>query len=78
MDLTIERRSLGWCMQYEISGFQFRDLDELKSMEYFDLRDKLIEILDSKEDGLGTYLAHCVGIRSIQFSGTKVLLKTNL
>lgn len=78
MELQIHKKRLGWCNQWEVSGFTDRELDELKSMEYRDLTDKMVELLDDQMDGLGTYLTNCIGIHGVQFGGDKVLIKTNV
>ena len=63
---------------YEITGFTTSELDELMSMEYRDARDKIIPMLDDRNDGQGTYWAHCVGIYRVQFMPGRVVIKTNL
>lgn len=78
MAMKITHRRLWWCHQYELTGYSDAELHELQSMEYRDLRDKIVEVLDDHFDGMGTYLFNCIGIRTIQFSGRSVLIKTNL
>ena len=76
--LKIKCRHLYHWMQYEISGFTPRELDELKSMDIRDATDKVLEMLDDRNDGKGTYLKHCVGIHYVQFGMDSVLIKANV
>ena len=38
----------------KITGFNDGELNELKSMEHSEAKDKLLEMLDSRNDGIGT------------------------
>ena len=75
--LTIKRRSVHTWMQYEIRGFTLKELDELKSMEYRDLLDTIVEILDDRNDGFGTVLRCVIGIYHVGFGDDAVLIKAN-
>ena len=50
-----------------ISGFKEGELSELKSMEHHEAREKLIEMLDSRNSGIGSNYARGYGIYGIWF-----------
>ena len=55
MKLIIEEREkYGGLRTMRIGGFQDDELSELKSMEHSEAKDKLLEMLDSRNDGIGT------------------------
>ena len=75
--LTVKTTKVHRWMQYEVRGLTPKDLDELKSMEYLDAKDKIIEILDDNVDGFGTVLSCVYGIALIQYTEKAILIKTN-
>ena len=46
----------------KISGFGDGELSELKSMDHYEAKDKLLEVLDSRNDGIGTMWACGYGV----------------
>ena len=55
MKLTInELEKHGGLRTMRIGGFHDDELSELKSMEHIEAKDKLLEMLDSRNDGIGT------------------------
>ena len=74
--LKIKKRRIYNWVQWEVTGFTNDELDELKSMDVRDARDKVLEMLDDRNEGKGTYLANCVGIHLMQFAPDAVLIKT--
>lgn len=51
----------------KITGFGNGELSELKSMEHREAEAKLIEILDSRNGGIGSTWAHGYGIYEVWF-----------
>lgn len=53
--LNLDFRAVRSGMQtVKITGFNDGELNELKSMEHYEAKDKLLEMLDSRNNGLGT------------------------
>lgn len=50
-----------------IGGFNDGELNELKSMEHREAEDKLLEMLDSRNHGLGTTYASGYGVYGVWF-----------
>ena len=50
-----------------ISGFKDGELNELKSMEHYEAADKLLEMLDSRNDNIGTCWHNGYGVYGIWF-----------
>lgn len=53
--------------EIRISGFKDGELNELKSMEHMEAKEKLIEMLDDRNNGEGTALACGYGIYGMWF-----------
>ena len=62
---TIERRS--GMDTVRIGGFGDGELSELKSMEHYESKDKLLEILDARNDGIGTMWACGYGVYGVWY-----------
>lgn len=82
--LTVKTTKVHRWMQYEVRGLTPKDLDELKSMDYRDARDKIVEILNDIPDaddtdglGLGTFLSCVKGIQFVSYTRNAILIKTN-
>ena len=75
MALTLEKRkySSGIDMM-KITGFKAGELNELKSMEHGEAREKIIEMLDSRNDNLGTRLACGNGVYGLWFDNEAAYL----
>lgn len=66
--LKVERnRYSGGIDMIKISGFNDGELSELKSMEHGEAKEKLIEMLNSRNHGEGTVLACGYGIYGMWF-----------
>ena len=53
--------------EIRISGFKDGELNELKSMEHMEAKEKLIEMLDDRNNGEGNALACGYGIYGMWF-----------
>lgn len=63
MKLTIEtfREGLGVrCLK--LTGFTPEELSELNSMDYREMKEKILEIADDRNDGIGTCWARGYGV----------------
>ncbi len=68
MGLIIENmHGVGNMDTMRIGGFREGELSELKSMEHHEAREKLLEMLDSRNGNLGTCWAHGYGVYSLWF-----------
>ena len=83
-ELKISKNRVHHWLQYEIRGLTPKDLDELKTMDYRDARDKIVEILNEIPDpsdtdglGLGTFLNCVKGIQFVSYTRNAILIKTN-
>lgn len=66
--LKIERMSCTRSMDtMKISGFNDGELNELKSMEHRESKEKLLEMLDSRNSGLGTQWCCGYGVYGLWF-----------
>lgn len=66
--LTIDRRPCSNGLEtVKITGFGDGELSELKSMEHYESKDKLLEMLDSRNDGIGTMWACGNGVYGLWF-----------
>lgn len=61
--LTIERKPCTNSMDtMKITGFSDSELSELKSMEHYESKDALLDMLDSRNSGQGTLWACGYGV----------------
>ena len=66
--LTIEKRETTFGKTtMRIGGFLDGELNELKSMEHYEAADKLLEMLDSRNDNIGTCWHNGYGVYGIWF-----------
>ena len=66
--LTIEKKQYRTGMDtMKITGFNDGELSELKSMVHEEAKDKLLEMLDSRNNGTGTCWACGNGVYSLWF-----------
>ena len=66
--LTISKRPYTSGLEsIKISGFSDGELNELKSMEHKEAQVKLIDMLDSRNSGIGTSWARGYGIYGVWF-----------
>ena len=66
--LTIEKRPCGNGMDTaRIGGFTDGELSELKSMEHFEAREALLDMLNTRNNGIGTAWACGGGVYSLWF-----------
>lgn len=73
LKLARERYS-GGLDHVKITGFESGELGELKSMEHREAEQKLVEMLDSRNDGEGTRLACGYGIYGLWFDNEAAYL----
>lgn len=57
-----------------ITGFRDGELNELKSMEHHEAKGKLLEMLDSRCEGLGTRWAQGYGVYGMWFDNEAAYL----
>ena len=68
MALKIDRRPYGSGIEeVRVSGFKEGELSELKGMEHREAREKLIEMLDARNEGIGTTWSCGNGVYGIWF-----------
>lgn len=68
MGLIIENmHGVGNMDTMRIGGFREGELSKLKSMEHHEAREKLLEMLDSRNGNLGTCWAYGYGVYSLWF-----------
>lgn len=73
--LKVERnRYSGGLDHVKITGFNAGELNELKSMEHHEAKEKLIEMLDSRNNREGTSLACGYGIYGLWFDNEAAYL----
>lgn len=66
--LNIEKQeSMGRMDTMKITGFGGNELSELKSMEHKEAGKKLLDMIDSRNDGIATFWARGKGIYGIWF-----------
>ena len=66
--LKLERSRYGSGLDMvKVSGFSENELSELKSMEHMEAKEKLIDMLDSRNQGEGTRLACGYGMYGLWF-----------
>lgn len=63
----VENERHGGMRTMRIGGFRDGELSELKSMEHFEAKEKLLEMLDSRNDGTGTCWMCGYGVHSLWF-----------
>lgn len=75
MALTIDKRPYGSGLnELKISGFNDGELNELKSMEHGEAKEKLIDMLDNRNNGIGTAWACGYGIYGMWFDNEAAYL----
>lgn len=57
-----------------ITGFNDGELNELKSMEHGEAREKLLEMLDARNEGAGTFYACGYGVYGLWFDNEAAYL----
>lgn len=68
MALTIERRQCTNVIDtMRIGGFLDGELSELKSMEHYEAKDKLLDMLDRRNGGIGTQWKCGYGVYGMWF-----------
>lgn len=68
MALTIEKQQqYGGLQTMRIGGFDDGELNELKSMEHYEAKDKLLEMLDSRNGNIGTCWHNGYGVYGLWF-----------
>lgn len=68
MALTIEKQQkYGGMQTMRIGGFRDGELSELKSMEHHEAKDKLLEMLDSRNGNIGTCWHNGYGVYGMWF-----------
>ena len=67
MELKIEKTQSGRLVTVKITGFLDGELGELKSMEHGEAQDKLLEMLDSRNNGIGSCWACGYGVYGMWF-----------
>ena len=66
--LTIRKRQYtSGLVSVKVSGFSDGELNELKSMEHMEAQEKLVDMLDSRNNGIGSCWAHGYGIYGVWF-----------
>ena len=73
--LTIDRRPCSNGLEtVKITGFGDGELSELKSMEHYESKDKLLEMLDSRNNGIATCWHNGNGIYGLWFDNEAAYL----
>ena len=67
MELNIEKTPSGKLVTVKITGFLDGELGELKSMEHGEAQDKLLDMLDSRNNGIGSCWACGYGVYGMWF-----------
>jgi hypothetical protein len=68
MSLTIEKQQqYGGLQTMRIGGFDDGELNELKSMEHHEAKDKLLEMLNSRNGNIGTCWHNGYGVYGLWF-----------
>ena len=57
----------GGMQTMRISGFSDGELNELKSMEHYEAKDTLLNMLDTRNDGMGTVWMCGYGVYGLWF-----------
>ena len=66
--LTIERRPCTSGMDtMKITGFTDAELSELKSMEHYESKETLLDMLDNRNDGIGTQWSCGYGVYGLWY-----------
>lgn len=61
-----------------ISGFRDGELNELKSMEHHEAKEKLLEMLDSRNNGIGTEWMRGNGVYGMWFDNEAAYLNIGI
>ena len=68
MKLEVKQiQSIGSMNTMMITGFRDNELSELKSMEHHEAKDKLLDMLNYRNDNLGTCLSCGYGVYGLWF-----------
>lgn len=68
MALTIDKQqAYGGMQTMRIGGFAEGELSELKSMEHYEAKDKLLDMLDYRNNGTGTAWHNGYGVYGMWF-----------
>ena len=60
----------------QLTGFSEKDLSELNSMDYRDMKDKIVEIADARNHGIGTCWHNGYGIYNAWILDGSVFIET--
>ena len=75
MELKIEKKQYSPGINtMMITGFMDGELSELKSMEHHEAREKLLEMLDSRNDGIGKQWVCGYGVYGLWFDNEAAYL----
>lgn len=73
--LTIERQACTNSLDtMKITGLTNEELSELKSMEHYESKEKLLDILDNRNDGQGTLWAIGNGVYGLWYDNDAAYL----
>ena len=72
LDITPE---MGRMQTVKISGFKNGELNELKSMDHYEAKEKIIDMLDMRNDGLGTCWMCGPGVYGLWFDNEAAYLR---
>ena len=73
--LTLEKRPCTGSLEtVKITGFGDGELSELKSMEHYESKEELLEMLDSRNGGLGTMWACGNGVYGLWYDNDAAYL----
>jgi len=73
--LTVDRiQRMGGMDTMKIAGFGDGELSELKSMDHYEAKDKVLEMLDARNDGIGTMWSCGYGVFGLWFDNEAAYL----
>ena len=73
--LTVDRiQHMGGMDTMKIAGFGDGELSELKSMDHYEAKGKVLEMLDARNDGIGTMWSCGYGVYGLWFDNEAAYL----
>ena len=73
--LKVDRiQRMGGMDTMKIAGFGAGELSELKSMDHYEAKDKVLEMLDARNDGIGTMWSCGYGVYGLWFDNEAAYL----
>lgn len=73
--LKVDRiQHMGGMDTMKITGFGAGELSELKSMDHYEAKDKVLEMLDARNDGIGTMWSCGYGVYGLWFDNEAAYL----